>query len=213
MHQSLIIVDDFFNDPLEVRDRALTYDYPEPEAPLTFPGRNSSRTFLPTGLDQVMSTLAAEALIGCPRPEVSHGKFRITQQDDPSRYLVHVDPSFLSWVGVIYLSLPEHCRGGTAFYRHKLLDSDRTPSETVLRDHGFASIAELLRQDGRVPDRWDHVMTVPMRFNRLVFYRPWMWHSAADAFGRSKDDARLVYLVFFESASSAPPGSFGTSQR
>lgn len=209
MHQSLIIVDDFFNEPLEVREQALSCDYPEADGPLTFPGRNSSTTFLPTGLDQVMSTLAAEVLIGCPRPEISHGKFRITQQDDPSRYLVHVDPSFLSWVGVIYLSLPEHCRGGTAFYRHKGLNSDRTPPQAVLEDHGFSSIAELLQQDGRDPDRWDLVMTVPMRFNRLVFYRPWMWHSAAEAFGQSKIDARLVYLLFFEAASRAAPRASG----
>ena len=209
MHQSLIIVDDFFNDPQDVRDQALSDDYPEVEAHLTFPGRNSSTAFLPTGLDQMMSKLAAEALIGCRRPEVSHGKFRITQQGDPSRYLVHVDPSYLSWVGVIYLSLPEHCRGGTAFYRHRALNSDRTPPQAVLQQRGFSSIAALLQQDGQEPDRWDHIMTVPMRFNRLVFYRPWMWHSAADAFGRSKTDARLVYLLFFESASRAAPRSGG----
>lgn len=209
MHQSLIIVDDFFNDPQAVRDRALSCDYPEAEGPLTFPGRNSSTTFLPTGLDHVMSTLAAEALVGCPRPEISHGKFRITREGDPSRYLVHVDPSYLSWVGVIYLSLPEHCRGGTAFYRHRALNSDRTPSQAVLQAQGFSSIAALLQQDAQEPDRWEHIMTVPMRFNRLLFYRPWMWHSAADAFGQSKTDARLVYLLFFEAASSAAPRSGG----
>ncbi len=31
------------------------------------------------------------------------------------------------WVGVLYLNLPEQCRGGTAFYRHRPSDQDRAP--------------------------------------------------------------------------------------
>ena len=43
-------------------------------------------------------------------------------------------------------------------------------------------------------------MQVPMRFNRLVLLRPWLWHTAGPAFGDRPENARLVYLMFFAGA-------------
>jgi hypothetical protein len=40
-------------------------------------------------------------------------------------------------------------------------------------------------------------MTVPMRFNRLLLLRPWLWHTAGPGFGQTLEDGRLVYLMFF----------------
>lgn len=40
-------------------------------------------------------------------------------------------------------------------------------------------------------------MTVPMRFNRLVLLRPWLWHTASPGFGDSMETGRLVYLLFW----------------
>ena len=40
-------------------------------------------------------------------------------------------------------------------------------------------------------------MTVPMRFNRLVLLRPWLWHTSGLGFGDSIENGRLVYLMFF----------------
>ena len=204
MYRGLLVVEDFFDHPMEVRKIALQSDYPTVDAPLTFPGRNSQQTFLPPQLDQVMSQLVGEPLRGASNPAIGHGRFRITLADEPSRYLVHVDPNVLSWVGLIYLTLPEHCQGGTSFFRHKALGLDQAPTQDQLNAYGTPSIADLLRQDGADPDKWDALMTLPMRFNRLVLYRPWLWHSAADAFGSSLEDGRLVYLVFFEPAQAAP---------
>ncbi len=47
-------------------------------------------------------------------------------------------------------------------------------------------------------------MTVPMRFNRLILYRPWSWHSAGEAFGSGLDDGRLIQLVAFQTQPGAP---------
>ena len=201
MYQSLIVVDDFYPEPERVRAAALSADYPEVEGPLTFPGRNSAQKFLPPGMDEVISRIVGEKVVGSADPRPSHGKFRITLAGEPSRYMVHVDPNVLSWVGVVYLNLPEQCRGGTRFFRHTGLNSDRTPlSEAELHAYGLESVAEVLKQDGNDPDKWEHIMTVPMRFNRLIMYRPWMWHSAGEAFGESLETGRLIQLVGFHSA-------------
>lgn len=201
MYQSLIVVDDFYPRPHEVRRAALRCAYPDVVGERTFPGRNSAEKLLLPGFDDVISKLVGERVAGSPHPHAAHGKFRITLADEPSRYLVHVDPSVLSHVGVIYLNPPEQCRGGTSFFRHKGLGSDRTPlGEAELRAYGPRSIAELLRQDGNDAAKWEHLMTVPMRFNRLVLYRPWLWHSAGEAFGSTPEDGRLIQLVGFQRA-------------
>ncbi|MCH8154184.1 MAG: hypothetical protein IH786_02785 [Proteobacteria bacterium] len=205
MHQSLIVIDDFYPDPEAVREAALGYAYPEGSGPRTFPGRNSRQKHLPQGMDQAVSQVIGARVAGDPNPETTHGKFRITLASDASRYLVHADPTLLDWVGVIYLNLPEQCRGGTAFFRHKGLGSDRTPmSQEELAAYGPASVGELLSQDGNDPDKWLHLMTVPMRFNRLILYRPWSWHSAGAAFGTSLEDGRLIQLVAFQTQPGAP---------
>ena len=51
-------------------------------------------------------------------------------------------------------------------------------------------------------DKWEHLMRVPMRFNRLILLRPWLWHTAGPAFGDSLENGRLVYLMFFKPANA-----------
>ncbi len=205
MYQSLIVIDDFYPDPEEVRRTALGCEYPQISGPRTFPGRNSRQKFTSQGVDQAVSQVLGARVTGDPSPDATHGKFRITLAADKSRYLVHADPTLLDWVGVIYLNSPAQCRGGTAFFRHKGLNSDRTPmSQEDLAAYGPSSIAELLRQDGNDPDKWQHLMTLPMRFNRLILYRPWLWHSAGEVFGTSLEDGRLIQLVAFQTQPAAP---------
>ena len=48
--------------------------------------------------------------------------------------------------------------------------------------------------------KWEMTHRVPMRFNRLILLRPWLWHTAGESFGSTPADSRLVYLMFFESA-------------
>lgn len=202
MHQSLVIVDDFYDDPQRVREAALGCDYPESPGPLTYPGRNSRQQYLPPGLDEAVSHAVSEPLIGDAGEGSTHGKFRVTLAADKSRYMVHVDPNVMHWVGVVYLNLPEQCTGGTTFYRHRELNSDRNPvSQAELNGCGLPDVASLLRRDGNDPEKWEHLMTVPMRFNRLVLYRPWVWHASGAAFGDCLETGRLIQLVFFQSKS------------
>ena len=108
----MIIADDFLDDPEQFRAHALrlTYDQPGP-----YPGRNSRQRTELEGLDQAVSAIVNEPLQPLHSAE-SHGKFRLTLATDDQPGKVHVDPSH--WSGILYLSRPEDCRGGTEFYRH-----------------------------------------------------------------------------------------------
>ena len=45
MKQNIIVVDDFYSNPQEVRDFALKAEYPEPTDDYTYPGRNSEGVY------------------------------------------------------------------------------------------------------------------------------------------------------------------------
>ena len=200
MPTSMIIVDDFLDNALALREAALRLTYPPQSG--TFPGRNSVERIDIEGLAQQCSRLVGEPLHAMPPPQ-AHAKSRITLAADKGKAKVHVDAAH--WSGILYLSRPEDCRGGTEFFRHLPTNTDRAPySDAEAAALGFASakgmVDEILGRDGLDDSKWELTQRVPMRFNRLLLLRPWLWHTAGENFGDSLENGRLVYLMFFASA-------------
>jgi hypothetical protein len=197
MYTSFMVVDDFLDNAEALRAHALTLEYPEQKG--QFPGRNSLQRINIDGLTEAVSGILGERLVAAPPPQ-SHAKTRLTLASDKGRGKVHVDESH--WSGILYLSRPQDCRGGTEFFRHRATGLDRFPfSQAELAAHGFASPADahaaLIERDGTDDSAWDLLFTVPMKFNRLLLLRPWLFHTAGPGFGDTPDNARLVYLMFF----------------
>jgi hypothetical protein len=200
MQTTLLIVDDFLDNAIGLREAALRLTYPPQEG--AFPGRNSLERINIEGLSEEVSRLVHEPLEPT-QPLESHAKCRLTLAGDEGKAKVHIDNSH--WSGILYLSRPEDCRGGTDFFRHLPTDSDRAPADhDELAARGYASFEEMHReiieQDSVDDSKWERTMHVPMRFNRLVLLRPWLWHTAGPAFGDRPENGRLVYLMFFRSA-------------
>ena len=200
MPTSLIIVDDFLDNAQALRRTALGLTYPEVQG--MFPGRNSVERITLEGLDAQVSRLVGEPLVGMPPPQ-AHGKFRLARADDRGRARVHVDAAH--WSGILYLSRPEDCRGGTEFFRHLPTGTETAPvDDREAQAHGWPTakqfVADVLARDTMDDAKWEMTHRVPMRFNRLILLRPWLWHTAGESFGTTPEDSRLVYLMFFESA-------------
>lgn len=199
MPTSLIVVDDFLGarDAQSLRHAALGLTYPDVAGAL--PGRESTERIEIPGLDRTVSQLVGERVVPVAPPQ-PHAAFRIALASDNAPPPVHVDQAY--WSGVLYLSRPEDCRGGTDFLRHRATGTDRAPLDAAdLEAMGYASHAEMHREvierDSHDASCWEPTMQVPMRFNRLVLLRPWLWHTAGPAFGDRMDNGRLVYLMFF----------------
>ena len=197
MYATFLVVDDFLDNAEGLRAHALSLDYPPREG--QFPGRNSLQRINIDGLTEAVSRIIGERLVAAPPPQ-SHAKTRVSLAKDKGRGRVHVDDSH--WSGILYLSRPEDCVGGTDFFRHKRTGLDRFPlTAEELKAHGFATTADahsaLIERDGTDDSAWDLTMTVPMRFNRLLLLRPWLFHTAGPGFGDRPENARLVYLMFF----------------
>lgn len=201
MLPSLIIIDDFLSDPHGVRAAALGLGYDPALKAGNYPGLLSNRPLAIRGLEQAVSARIGVPL--APMAGTSHGHCRLTLAGDKGLSGVHIDPCFYS--GILYLSLDAHARGGTDFFRHRPSGLDRIPAtDLALAQSGFAdvnaAVEATVNRDTTKPARWDRLMTVPMRFNRLLLFSPWLFHNAAPGFGKSTDDGRLVMLLFFARA-------------
>jgi len=204
MLPSLIIIDDFLDDPVEARRQALKLDYDRAAKSGNYPGVTSTAPLPIPGLDLAASRLAG-ASIGAA-PDTLHGHCRLTLKADRGLSGVHVDPAFYS--GILFLSAPEDCRGGTDFYRHRRTGLDRVPQTLArARAAGYASLDALIEDvvnvDTLRASKWERSFTAPMRFNRLIMFSPWMFHNSGAGFGDRAANARLVYLMFFAARDNA----------
>ena len=200
MPTSFIVVDDFLDDPYVLRDTALGLSYPEVNS--TYPGRNSVQRIDLDGLNKEVSRLVGEPLVPMTQGQ-AHGKCRIALASDVGTAGVHTDGSH--WSGILYLSRPEDCRGGTDFFRHIPTNTERAPYNDQESAEKFGApsakqwVADLLERDTSDASKWERTMRIPMRFNRLLLLRPWLWHTAGESFGDKPENGRLVYLMFFRS--------------
>lgn len=201
MRASILIIDDFLLDPMAARRQALALGYDPAKKAGNYPGLMSDTPLAIPGLDAAVSTLAGEALEAAK--DTVHGHCRLTLRADRGVTGVHIDPCHCS--GILFLSLPEHCRGGTEFFRHRRTGLDAVPHD-IGRIHaaGYADINALVddvvNRDTRAPSKWERSFVAPMRFNRLVLFSPWMFHNAAPGFGDRPDNGRLIQTLFFSAA-------------
>ena len=202
MLPSLTIIDDFLADPWAARRAALALDYAPPGKGGNYPGRDSTQALEMDGINAAVSRLVGVELVGAPDTE--HGHCRITRKADKGRSGVHIDPAYYS--GILYLSRPEDCAkpgsGGTDFFRHKRTGLERVPQNGAeLAATGYDTLDDLItdvvNKDTTQSGKWERVIRVPMRFNRLVLFSPWQFHTSAPGFGAGDEDARLVMLLFF----------------
>lgn len=211
MKQTLIIVDDFYTDPHAIRETALSFSY-EAKAGHTYPGENSVEA-----LSSDAQLAAFQKILG-PNitfsEEALAGQFRISKASDSFDQDIHVDPhndpNKMIWAAVVYLNTPEQCRredgstrDGTLLWRHKELNVERVPRTQAegealgLKDYD-AVRQKFLYEDGHDRDKWELMHRIPMRFNRVAFFRPYHWHSHGENFGSTREDARLVQIFFFD---------------
>ncbi|SHN54142.1 DUF6445 family protein [Erythrobacter sanguineus] len=207
MLPSLIILDNFLKDPWAARRAALALDYDPAAQHGNFPGRNSTAPLDTVALDSAVSRQLGSGLGAAPGSQ--HGHCRLTRKGDRGKSGVHIDPA--SYSGILYLSRPEDCAkpdaGGTDFFRHKRTGLEAVPQDPAqIAASGYADanalIEDVVNKDTLAPARWERVLRVPARFNRLLLFSPWQFHNAAPGFGTTHEDARLVMLLFFAPARS-----------
>jgi hypothetical protein len=199
----IYVIDDLLREPLLMRELGLKAEYPRPPELQWYPGLNSREAFPIAGLDELMGEVTGNPVK--PIERNVHAIFRLCLEGEVGKGGVHIDWS--QWTGVYYLTLDEHAQGGTDFYRHLPSGTLRAPVYSEDWDAWNFNTPDELWNDVIVPhtndaSKWERVRQVPMKFNRLVLFRPWLWHNASPGFGDRAENGRLVYILSYDTDSA-----------
>jgi hypothetical protein len=180
MNVNLIIVDDFYNNPLQVRDYALSQEF---GVRGNYPGSRTQPYItddIKTAIEYNMQFAGKITDFMNHDPNAAYsGSFQITTSSD--RTWIHAD-HYNMWAAVCYLTPDAPHTGGTALYRHKASGQFRRDKEDY---------------EGYDYTKWDKFDVVGNRFNRLVIYRGDLFHASLDYFGNSNETGRLFQTFFF----------------
>jgi Family of unknown function (DUF6445) len=211
--QSLIVLDDFYDDPDSVRRLALSAEFrTKPGA--TYPGREAicggkdwtaTRNALRTYIDDEVDAPSRE-------PPFPQGKFRLALASDQQTRLDGVHEDVQLWSAVIYLSRDVDCRGGVAFYRHRetgALASSAEWHEQLFAHHRTLSKSERVEDFWRYmrdDSHWEEIGQVAMRYNRAVLLMAQCFHASTGIFGTEPQNGRLTqHFEFYEGAATDSP--------
>lgn len=129
-------------------------------------------------------------------PRVTLSFYRLNLASDIPTTYIHPDSAESEWAGVVHLTASEHCRGGTAFWKHR-----KTGACSFYSAHPPGE-ASLYREDGLDETKWDLVSLIGMQHNRLLIYPSRLFHSRYPkrTWGDTPETGRLILAFFFNRA-------------
>lgn len=197
----LVSVDNFFNDPDEIRAIALAQEYRE-NLPY-YKGLRSTQRFLWPHMREELGRL-----LGTPVTRwLEHGANGVFQQTSHQDPLVwHHDTQ--SYAAAIYLTPDAPPQSGTSFWRDRTHGCRRKPNHPFEQhrlggDEAVQAARSVVYDEYNVVhgDNWELMESIAGLYNRLVVWDAALFHSATtyDHFSaEGTAPTRLVQLFFFD---------------
>lgn len=211
----IILIDDFFSDPDQVREAALDPNRSWITPTSAYPGLLSAPD---SGQIGELAAFFQKLLNRQLRQSDMVMFSMVTKMEDelsPPQRRPHFDGSCFG--GLVYLNPPEQCRGGTGFFRHRATGLARYPDKIsdvptgLIGTPGLKSLEDLqtlLMSPSQTDSagyiagsnsEWERFCFVEMKFNRFIIYDGQIFHSAVirnEDFGSLPGERRLT-LNFF----------------
>ena len=202
MFNQVIVVDDFYPNPNEILMIANAFETEE-ESGGNYSGIMTKMPFFQPEHQKIFHKLTGDVLF--PATQLN-GKFRFSLASETSKQDIHFDPGLnCAWAGIVYLQNTEKLPDGdneygTHFWKHKRTDLSSIPlTQEGIELYGWKNVDDLkvfLETDGLDRSLWEETLYVPYKFNRLVLFRPWMFHSPGKNFGDTKENCRVLQTFF-----------------
>jgi hypothetical protein len=189
MRFNSLTIDDFYADPMQVREFALKQEF---KVRGNYPGQRTE-SFLTDSIKQKLRDILYPFA-----GEITNwggeytGSFQYTTAAD--RSWIHAD-STTDWAAVCYLTPDAPVTAGTGIFRHK-------ETGWMNFDYKRQNDPEYMKQappgdECQDYTKWEMVDRVGNVFNRLIMYRADNYHVSLDYFGKDLNDGRLFQVFFF----------------
>ena len=182
------IVDNFYDNPDEIRKFALEQEFGDENVITGFVGRRTFNQFLFPGLKEAFESVMGKKITKWEEHGMN-GRFQICWSGE--RLVYHCDSQ--KWGGMLYLSPNAPYQCGTTLYADK---KNRARTYYDLGwDEYWANTPGDCHLD-RTP--FEPVDVLGNVYNRLVIFDASCIHSASEYFGTNKENARLWQMFFFD---------------
>ena len=179
---TLWVIDNFYEDPLAVRNFALTLDYHFSDY---HRGRRTEHQYEIPGTKERFETIIGKKVTNWMETHGMCGRFQHCTCEDALVY--HADAQ--TWAATVYLTPDAPYECGTSLLAHK---------ETRIRHVDTPGSDVIWAKKHLDPTPWDHIDVVANVFNRLVIWDAKCPHAASKYFGYDKYDSRLFHMFFFD---------------
>jgi Family of unknown function (DUF6445) len=197
LRRFLLVRDDFYSDPEDVRRIAQSMKYEE-TGDIT--GFMTSEVYHPAGVRQRLERVLGVRITRWDEdPNEGNGIFyqafsRGSQKETPG---VHSDEPYEDITVLVYLTpgLPVDC--GTSLWQHRATGLVNAPTQRDARrlKTTLTKLRDRLEVDSEKRQKWIEIDRAGYRFNRMVAYASGMLHSASRHYGSNLRDGR-IYQTF-----------------
>jgi len=199
---SCLVIDNFYNNPHTIRERAFNYEFIEPE---DLVGWRTKRGYMPRNFQQRLERLTGKKIKYLQKPQgtpddngtffLSFSKGKIKENPQP-----HYDDPLNHYVCLVYLSenIPSDC--GTSFFKHKKTQLEYYPVTKDLDrlNMSIKQVEHILDRDCTYSNRWEETDRVAHRFNRAVIFPCKRLHAASKHYGSNMENGRIYQMFTFE---------------
>ena len=179
---TLWVVDNFYEDPLAIRNFALSLDYHFSDY---HRGRRTEHQYEIPGTKERFEQIIGKKITNWMETHGMCGRFQHCTCEDALVY--HADAQ--TWAATVYLTPDAPYECGTSLLAHK---------ETRIRHVSVEGSDIIWAKKHLDPTPWDHIDVVANVFNRLVIWDAKCPHAASKYFGYDKYDSRLFHMFFFD---------------
>ena len=186
------VVDDFYEDPMAVREHALLQYYNDDPGYL---GLRTRKQFFFDGVKEKFEEILQRKITKWEDYGMN-GRFQ--SNISGTKLVYHCDSQ--SWAAAVYLSPDAPYYTGTSFWAVKNYDAGQLGTANSIRHNSHPDLDLAFNQHTFV-DRspYELVDTVGNVFNRLVIWDAGLIHSASEYCGWDINSSRLFQIFFFDS--------------
>lgn len=176
---NLFIVDNFYENPIEIRNFALNQNYFKDNY---YPGNRTksfSNILIKDKIQKIIEPSCGK-IIDFPLYDCDNGTFQYNLSNDNT--WIHRDKNNINMAGILYLTPNAPISSGTTFYKFK--------NDDLVINNNYSKY-------NTDYSKWEVIDNVGNIFNRLILFNSNLFHCSTNYFGNDINDGRLIQLFFF----------------